>query len=137
MLLEDQRAVVIEELAKAKTGFGLGDVAGREAHRRSPVCGDEVRVRVLIDGNSIVRVTWEGHGCLVSTAATVALAETAAGMALTDFPGFAARYLATLEADAEADADLGDLEAFAGIGRYPLRAGCASLAWRAALEALA
>jgi hypothetical protein len=30
----------------------------------------------------------------------------------------------------------GDAEVFAEIGRYPLRAGCASLSWRAALEAL-
>jgi NifU-like protein involved in Fe-S cluster formation len=31
----------------------------------------------------------------------------------------------------------GDLEAFAGIGRFPLRARCATLAWRAAQTALA
>lgn len=137
MLLEDQRAVVIEELAKAKTGFGLGELPGAEAHRRSPACGDEVRVRVLVTEGRIAELRWEGHGCLVSTAAAVALADVAPGVALAGFPELATRYLATLEAAAEADPGLGDLEAFAGIGRYPLRAGCASLAWRAALDALA
>ena len=137
MLAEADRAELIEQFAAARVGHGLGETPGVEAHRRSPVCGDDVTVRVVFDGDRIAALRWEGHGCVVSTAAASALAATASGLVLVEFRRLADRYLLALEAEASADPELGDLEAFAGIGRYPLRAGCASLAWRAALEAVA
>jgi nitrogen fixation NifU-like protein len=136
VLADADRAVLIEELAAARVGAGLGDTPGLEAHRRSPACGDDVRVRLVLSGSEITELRWEGHGCVVSTAAASALAGVAPGLAVADFEALTARYLATLEAGAPPDPGLGDLEAFAGIGRYPLRAGCASLAWRAALDAV-
>lgn len=135
-LSEPDRAALLEELAKARVGAGLGDASGREAHRRSPACGDEVTVRIVLDGDAIAALRWDGHGCVVSTAAASALSSSARGLDVPGFRTLAARYLTTLDADATPDEALGDLEVFAGIGRYPLRAGCASLAWRAALDAL-
>jgi nitrogen fixation protein NifU and related proteins len=136
MLAEADRAELIEQFASARVGHGLGDSPGVEAHRRSPACGDDVTVRVVVEGTRIADLRWEGHGCVVSTAAASALAATASGLVLDEFRALAERYLLTLDAEAPPDPELGDLEAFAGIGRYPLRAGCASLAWRAALEAV-
>ena len=136
-LVEAERAALIEELATSRFGAGLGDVPGREAHRRSPACGDEVTVRIVLDGDVIGTLRWDGHGCVVSTAAASALSVVAGGLSLDAFRARADRYLATLDAGATPDPGLGDLEAFAGIGRYPLRAGCASLAWRAALDVVA
>ena len=136
-LAEPDRAALIEEVAKSRVGAGLGEVPGHEAHRRSPACGDEVTVRVVLDGDAIDALRWDGHGCVVSTAAASALSAAVPGLSVDAFRLLADRYLATLDADATPDPALDDLEAFAGIGRYPLRAGCASLAWRAALAALA
>jgi nitrogen fixation protein NifU and related proteins len=136
-LADADRAALIEELAKARLGAGLGDIPGPESHRRSPTCGDEVTVRVVLDGDTIESLRWDGHGCVVSTAAASALSAAVPGLSVGAFRDLADRYLATLDAGASPDPSLGDLEAFAGIGRYPLRAGCASLAWRAALDALA
>ncbi|WP_395638448.1 iron-sulfur cluster assembly scaffold protein [Pseudolysinimonas sp.] len=136
MLTEPDRAVLIEELAKSRVGAGLGGDAGREAHRRSPACGDDITVRVVLDGAAIEALRWDGHGCVVSTAAASALGGAAPGLSVAGFRALADRYLSTLDAEATPAPDLGDLEAFARIGRYPLRAGCASLAWRAALDAL-
>jgi len=136
VLAEADRAELIEQFAAARVGRGLGETPGAEAHRRSPACGDDVTVRLVLEGDNIAELRWEGHGCVVSTAAASALAATASGLDLDAFRALADRYLATLDADTIPDAGLGELEAFAGIGRYPLRAGCASLAWRAALEAL-
>jgi nitrogen fixation NifU-like protein len=136
VLAEPDRAAAIEQWARARVGAGLGELPGVEAQRRSPACGDDVTVRVVLDGHAIAAVRWDGHGCVVSTAAASALASSAPGLDPAAFRALAERYLTTLGADAPADPDLGDLEVFAGIGRYPLRAGCASLAWRAALDAL-
>lgn len=137
MLAEADRSALIEQLAKTRVGAGLGDLPGLESHRRSPACGDEVTVRIVLDGDVIDALRWDGHGCVVSTAAASALSAAVPGLSVGAFRDLADRYLATLDDEATPDPSLEDLEAFAGIGRYPLRAGCASLAWRAALDALA
>lgn len=132
---ETERAAVIEQLARSRSGFGL--VTGLpSAHRRSPSCGDEFTVQLDVRDDTIRSLHWEGHGCVVSTAAASALAGLAVGLTPEDFTALAARYLDAVQVDGAPDPAFGDAEAFAGIGRYPLRAGCASLAWRAALDAL-
>jgi len=122
LLLSDaDRAALLEERARLAVGRGLG--TGAEGHRRSPSCGDEFTVHV---GDTI---TWEGHGCVVSTAAASALGT----LTPAEFTDLAPRYLASIDPDGE---PLAGFEEFAGIGRFPLRGGCATLAWRAALDAL-
>lgn len=134
-VLDDaERSALLESLAAARTGFGL-DAAGTGVHRRSPTCGDSVTVRVDVVAGRIESLRWEGHGCVVSTAAAGALAAAAAGLTVAQFHELALRYRASVLPDA-APLAVGDLDAFAGIGRFPLRAGCATLAWDAALEAL-
>lgn len=135
---ESERAALIEQLAKARHGFGFEgvDAVAPSAHRRSPTCGDEFTVRVVMTDDAIAAVHWEGHGCVVSTAAAGALAALAPGLSRSSFLALAARYLEAVLADGAPDAEFGDAEVFAGIGRYPLRAGCASLAWRAAVQAV-
>jgi nitrogen fixation NifU-like protein len=137
MELDDaERSAILEDLAATKTGFGL-EGPGVDAHRRSPACGDEVTVRVDIADDTIRSLRWQGHGCVVSQAAASALAAVAPGHSTTEFTSLVASYLVSLEPGAPGDPSLGDTDVFAGIGRYPLRAGCASLAWRATLDALA
>ncbi len=137
LLDESERAAVIEQLARSCDGFGLVDADAVSAHRRSPSCGDEFTVQLLAADGAIAELHWEGHGCVVSTAAASALAGLAPGLSLAGFATLAGRYLDSVRAGGLPDEDFCDAEVFAGIGRYPLRAGCASLAWRAALDALA
>ena len=126
--MEDHlRQLLIEELGRARHGFGLADTFDSEATRSSPVCGDRVTVRISGD-----RISWEGNGCAVSLAAASALG----ALSVAHVTAVAAAYLASV-APGGIPVEEHDLAAFAGIGRFPLRAGCATLAWRAASEALA
>ena len=120
-LTDAERSSLLEERARLAVGRGLGP--GAEGHRRSPTCGDEFTVHV---GDVI---TWEGHGCVVSTAAASALGS----LTPAELVEVAPRYLASVDPDGE---PLDGFEEFAGIGRFPLRGGCATIAWRAALDAV-
>lgn len=120
------RQLVIEDLHRARHGYGLAEEFTGEGSEISPACGDTVTVRVGPGGFS-----WQGNGCTVSMAAASALGATA----VADFESIVGPYLASVAPGGE-PVD-GDLEAFAGIGRFPLRARCATLAWRAAQTALA
>jgi nitrogen fixation protein NifU and related proteins len=48
------------------------------------VCGDEVRIDVLVKGNRITKVAFSGRGCAVSQASASILTELLANMALSD-----------------------------------------------------
>jgi len=137
-LSEAERAELIEELASARHGHGLPPEATHRASRRSRTCGDAYEVGLVMEGDRVIRLGWEGHGCVVSTAAASTLASLAPGRTAEELRDLVARHLAAVEPGAEPDPLLGeDAALFAGIGRLPLRAGCATIAWRAALDALA
>jgi nitrogen fixation protein NifU and related proteins len=131
-LTDAERSMLLDELARKP--HALGD--GVRGFARSATCGDEVTVAVHLSGSPgtfiIQDFSWDAHGCTVSMAASAALS----ALAPTDVPELRKkfeRYEASLYGGDPLD---GDLEAFAGIGRFPLRAGCATLAWRAALSAI-
>lgn len=120
------RQLIIEDLHRARHGYGLAEEFEGEASEISPACGDTVTVRVSGEAFS-----WQGNGCTVSMAAASALAT----ISVDEFRALDAAYLASVLADGE-PVDSDELGAFAGIGRFPLRARCATLAWRAAGGAL-
>jgi nitrogen fixation NifU-like protein len=130
----------------------------QQATLTTPTCGDEVTVRVRIADGTIADGTidaleWHGIGCEVSQAsASLLAAAVVTGTAASAVPELVARVERLVhdtrpaaegaETDADPDVpgtvgdDLGDVEALAGIGRYPVRARCALLAWQALAAAV-
>lgn len=132
MLLSDaERSMLLEQLAREPGE--LAETFTHEATLTSPACGDEVTVRLTVVAGQIQEISWRGHGCTVSMAATAAMAALAP-LSVPAFGTLQARYTAAVNGQGELE---GDLEPFAGIGRFPLRAQCATLGWRALAAALA
>jgi len=135
---------VIIDHARERHGFGLADPAGGrfgESYQVNPVCGDEVRLRAAIEGDRIVSVSWEGHGCSISQASTSVVHDLIEGSTLDETAKIAARFRALMDArgeapDQETEDLIGDGAAFAGVGRYPARIKCALLGWMALKDAL-
>jgi len=166
------REAIILEYARRRPGYGFEHVGGaqhelagaqpelagaratdaatitRSVHRRNPLCGDEVEVRLeLVTGErpAVVRLRWEGRGCTVSQASAAMLAARADGTPVADLRRLSHEVRELISAPAGDDAegqDVGadeteDVAALAGIGRLPLRARCAALAWDAFDQAIA
>jgi nitrogen fixation NifU-like protein len=82
--LESLYQELILDHSKRPKGFGLADEEGATAtsHQKNPVCGDEITLRVRMDGDHVRDVTWEGAGCSISQASAsmlVALLEEDGG----------------------------------------------------------
>jgi nitrogen fixation protein NifU and related proteins len=131
MLTDAERSMLLEQLAREPRK--LAETFTHGASLRTPSCGDEVTVRATLRGSEIQEFSGSGHGCMVSMAALAALCELSP-RSVPEFSDLHARYTAAVNGDGELD---GDLEPFAGIGRFPLRGQCATLAWRALAAALA
>lgn len=149
--LESLYQELILDHAKRRVGFGLAPEAEAEAtatsHQRNPICGDEIDVRVRVDGDAVAEITWEGAGCSISQASASMLAELVA-----KDPDGAARELSREEASVlvehfrEAlrsrgtvlldEEEFGDASALSGVSKYTARVKCAMLAWVAFEDAL-
>lgn len=111
-----------------------------EATLHNALCGDEVTVRLRLDGETIVEAWFEGEGCAVSRASASLLTLAVAGRTVTEAEALAAE-LDTLvvRGPEHAGADrekLGALVALEGVREAPARRRCATLPWEALRAAL-
>jgi nitrogen fixation NifU-like protein len=109
-----------------------------EIHMANPVCGDEIRLQLRIEGGRIEEAKFVGQGCSISQAAVSMLTSKLEGRSLDDAEGLAKRFTDMMHGDEEAakDRDLGDLRALAGVSKFPVRIKCALLGFDALQEAL-
>lgn len=144
--LEQMYQQVILDHAKRPHGRGLVEApAGHqvgESHQVNPTCGDEVTLRVDVDGATVVGVSWEGQGCSISQASASVMTELVTGQDLDEVARLDAVFHDLmgsrgkgLDDDDALDA-LGDATAFTGVSQYPARIKCALLGWAALKDSL-
>ena len=142
--LEQMYQLVIMDHAREAHGRGLSDVRAAhvgESHQVNTTCGDEVRLRVGVDGDTVTSVSWEGTGCSISQASVSVLTDLVTGESLEHadeaYEAFRALMNNRGEPLDEFREDLlGDATAFVGVGKYPARIKCALLGWMAMRDAL-
>ncbi len=109
-----------------------------EIHMANPVCGDEIRLQLRVEGDQITQARHVGHGCSISQAAVSMMTSLIVGKSLTDADGLAERFTAMMHGDEEMakDRSMGDLRALQGVSKFPVRIKCALLAFDALQEAI-
>ena len=106
--------------------------ATNQALGHNPLCGDQVNVFLKLDGDVIRDVSFQGSGCAISTASASIMTETLKGKTVAEAQSIFEKFhsMVTGESvDSASGPDLGKLEVFAGVSKYPVRVKCASLAW--------
>lgn len=146
--MSDLRALyqeVILDHYKQPRNFGALDAPVRVAHGNNPLCGDQIKIYVDLEGDQVKAVSFEGQGCAISTAAASLMTEAVTGLQRSEVEALSAtfRELVTSSDGSGADApeasdgvDLGKLEVLAGVRDYPVRIKCATLAWHALAAAM-
>ena len=123
---------------------GLREPFETEVHHVNPTCGDEVTLRVHLEGEpgqeTVGDVSYDAEGCSISQAATSVMADLVIGQPVS-------RALETHEAFVELMHGRGKVEpdeeiledgiAFAGVAKFPARIKCALLSWMAFKDAAA
>lgn len=111
-----------------------------QVHHVNPTCGDEVTLRLRLEGDRIAQVTWDGVGCSISQASASVMSELVTGQEVGEGLLLGEEFLALMQGQGQAVPDedrLGDAVAFAGVAKYPARVKCALLGWMAFKDALA
>lgn len=109
-----------------------------EVHMNNPVCGDEIRLQLRIEDDTIEDAKFVGQGCSISQASVSIMTTLLEGRSLTDAEGLADRFTEVMHGDADAaqDKSLGELRALQGVSKFPVRVKCALLGFDALREAL-
>jgi nitrogen fixation NifU-like protein len=131
---------VILDHARERHGYGLRPDASGSSHQINPTCGDEVTLNVhrSADGG-IASLSWEGHGCSISTASASLLSDLAHDVSAQQLTDAVAAFRQLMQSKGALDGDedvLGDAVVLAGVSRYVTRIKCAMLPWVALEDAL-
>jgi nitrogen fixation NifU-like protein len=122
---------VILDHGRRPRNFGKLEGATHQARGDNPLCGDRLEVYLVMDGDVVRDVKFEGQGCAISTASASLMTEALKGrtreQAMELFRGV--HGTCTGNEEEAADIDLGKLAVFEGVREYPLRVKCATLAW--------
>lgn len=117
---------------------GLREPYEAQVHHVNPTCGDEITLRVHLDGGTIGDVSYEAAGCSISQASASVLSDLVIGRSVDEAMAVQDEFLALMQSRGAVEPDedvLEDAVAFAGVSKYPARIKCALLSWMAWKEA--
>ncbi|TDC97462.1 Fe-S cluster assembly sulfur transfer protein SufU [Actinomadura sp. 7K507] len=145
MQLEAMYQEVILDHYRNPLHKGLREPFDGEAHHVNPTCGDEVTLRVHLNGEgqdaAVADVSYDAMGCSISQASASVMADLIIGKSVKEAMAVGEEFLSLMQSrgqDVQPDEDLlEDAIAFAGVSKYPARIKCALLAWMAWKDATA
>ena len=134
--LRDLYQEVILDHSKRPRNHGILEGANREVEGYNPLCGDQLKLYVLVEDGAVRDVRFEGSGCAISTASVSMMTEAIKGKTLEEARALFELFHGVVTGKAGADADLGKLAVFSGVSEFPVRVKCATLAWHTLIAAL-
>ena len=105
----------------------------------NPNCGDEIKLEVKINGDTIEDLAFTGHGCAISQASTSIMIDTLRGKKIEEAKKIVKTFIEMIKRETKDENELKKLEdaiAFKNISNMPARVKCALLAWHTIEECL-
>ena len=139
MNLDELYQTIILDHYREKHHSGLREPYEVEVHHVNPSCGDELTLRVHLDGDTIADMSYDGEGCSISQASTSVRGDLVIGQDIDHFSGLYDEFLEMMHSKGAITPDedrFEDAIAFAGVSKFPARVKCALLAWSALRDAV-
>jgi nitrogen fixation NifU-like protein len=131
---------VILDHSRHPRHFGALEGATHMGEGYNPLCGDRVKVRLVVDGGGrIADIKFEGKGCAISQASASLMTDMVAGRTVAEAEKLMSGFLHLVKGEDARDL-VGDdrerLDVMAGVSAFPMRVKCATLAWHTMKSAL-
>ncbi|MCW2918581.1 MAG: system FeS assembly protein NifU family [Actinomycetia bacterium] len=144
MQLESMYQEIILDHYRHPHHKGLREPYDTEVHHINPTCGDEVTLRVRLDGiddgATVSDVSYDSMGCSISQASASVMTDLVIGKTVKEAMAVGDEFLALMQSRGALEPDedlLEDAVAFTGVSKYPARIKCALLGWMAWKDATA
>jgi len=119
--------------------FRAMEDADRTAEGNNPLCGDQLKLWVRMDGDQIADVSFTATGCAISRASASIMTTTVKGKTRAEAESLFQQFRTLVTGGKAVDErPLGSMAVFSGVSKFPARVKCASLSWhtlRSALDA--
>ena len=128
---------VILDHYKRPRNWGALPNATEQAEGYNPLCGDQIKVSLVVNAGLIEGIGVEGAGCATCTASASMMSEAISGKTVDEAIALFSGFQSVVTGTDDGSVELGDLEVLAGVKEHPVRIKCATLAWhtlKAALE---
>jgi len=138
-LQELYQSIILDHNRRPKN---YGPLEGATARRRdrNPSCGDEIELELIVENDVIADVRFTSEGCAVSRASASIMTQAVKGKTRAEvdqlFTQFHELVTGKLQLTPQEARALGEIAAFSGVSRFPVRVKCASMAWHALQAAL-
>ena len=139
MKVEELYQEIILDHYRGKHHSGLREPYDAEVRHVNPTCGDEVRLRVQLDGETVADVSYEAVGCSISQASTSVMSDLVIGRDVAYDLDLYEEFLTMMQGKGQVEPDEERLEdgiAFAGVAKFPARVKCALIGWSAFRDAV-
>ncbi len=133
--LNDLYQQVILDHCRQPRNFHELPQATCSAQGQNPLCGDQLKLFLTLDGDAIKDISFVGSGCCISKASASLLTEFAKGKTKADVEKMF-ESVHEMVTTGKVVGDVGKLAVFAGVYKYPARVKCAILSWHAVIAAL-
>ena len=138
--LQDLYQSIILDHNRRPKNYGSLDGATNRAEGRNPLCGDEVAVELTVQRDAIEDVRFTATGCAVSRAAASIMTQAVKGKSRAEvnrlFTQFHELVTGKLKPTPQEARKMGEMAAFSGVSRFPVRVKCASMPWHTLQAAL-
>ncbi len=133
--LSDLYQQVILDHCKNPRNFHESPAATCSAQGHNPLCGDQLKLFLTMEGDTIRDASFVGSGCCISKASASLLTESVKGKTRAEAQKtFDAVH--EMVTTGKVMGDMGKLAVFAGVYKFPARVKCAILSWHALMAAL-
>jgi nitrogen fixation NifU-like protein len=137
--LNDLYQEVILEHNKNPRNFREIENADKVAEGHNPLCGDQLKLYIAMENDTVKDVAFKGSGCAISKASASMMTQVVKGKTREEaeviFDEFHRMVTGNLNIE-EDENRLGKLKIFAGVLEFPARVKCASLSWHTLHAAL-
>ena len=128
--------IILDHNRKPRNFREISD-ADHTAEGKNPLCGDQLKLYVKMDGDRISDVGFTGTGCAISKASASIMTASVKGKTRAEAESLFERFHRLVTGHFEGDPkQLGSLAVFSGVSRFPVRVKCASLSWHTLKSAL-
>jgi nitrogen fixation NifU-like protein len=134
--LQDLYQQVILDHSKSPRNFFKMPSPNRTAQGHNPLCGDNITLFLMMDGETIRDISFQGSGCAISKASASLLTENLKGKTKAEVKSLFEQVRQMVTTGKRDGSDLGKLAVFAGVHKFPARVKCAILPWHAAMAAV-
>jgi len=105
------------------------------AQGHNPLCGDQLKLYVVMEGGQVKEASFLGSGCCISKASASLMTEHVKGKDKAQIQSMFDQ-VHEMVTTGRMLGDVGKLAVFAGVYKFPARVKCAILAWHALMAAL-